>query len=394
MNQNFIFTGKFRLIPGLMIAAGLLAVIVTGIVQHNSGSGIWPGLLVNTVYFNALALCGVLFTALHIVSDSGWHVSIQRIPEAMSMYLPVGAAFMAVILAGLILNWHQLYHWARPEHPDAILQSKEAFLNIPFFVVRNIVYFTGWIAFARGLRKISLKLDRAGDVSLLKRSKAIAAWFIVFFAITSSAAAWDWLMSIDVHWYSTLFGWYVFSGLFVSGTAMIIIITLLLKGAGYMQHVSAEHLHDLGKYLFGFSIFWAYLWISQYLLIWYGNLPEETIYYAERLEDFRVLFFVNLGINFAVPFLALMSRNAKRIQWILGTVAIIVFAGHWLDFYLLVVPGMAEEGHAGIGMGDIGMTVAFAGVFLMAVFLSLSKAALVPEKHPYYEESLDYHTQY
>jgi len=393
MKENFVFSGKFRLIPGLMIVAGLLAVILAGVVKDDAGSGIWSGLLVNTVYFNVLSLCGILFVALHIVSDSGWQVGIQRIPEAMSMYLPVGAAFMAIILAGLIFDLHHLYHWARPEHPDPLLQSKEAYLNIPFFVIRNMVYFGGWIAFAMGLRKLSLGLDKAGDVSLLKRSKTIAAWFIVFFAITSTSAAWDWLMSIDAHWFSTLYGWYVFSSLFVSGTAVIIILVLILKRAGYLSQVNHEHFHDLGKYLFGFSIFWAYLWISQYLLIWYGNIPEETVYFVERLGEFRTLFYVNEGINFAVPFLALMPRNAKRIQWILGAMAVLVFTGHWLDFYLLVVPGLAE-GPVSIGLADVGMTVAFAGIFLWAVFLSLSKAPLAPEHHPYYEESLTYHTQY
>jgi hypothetical protein len=199
-------------------------------------------------------------------------------------------------------------------------------------------------------------------------------------------------MSIDAHWFSTLYGWYIFSGLFVSGTAVIILITLVLRRAGFLPHVNMEHLHDLGKYLFAFSIFWMYLWFSQYLLIWYGNLPEETVYYVERLSEFRVLFYTNLVINFLLPFLLLMARNSKRTTWILGFVAVTVFVGHWIDFYLLVMPGVGEI--AIIGLTEIGMTLLFSGIFLAVVFRALSKASLVPKKHPYYEESITYHTQY
>ena len=393
MKQHFVFSGIYKRAPVIMIAAGLAIIMVGIVLDHDLVERIWSNLLLNTVYFNAIALCGVLFIALHTIADSGWQVSIQRIPEAMSMYLPVGALFMIVILVGLIFGFHHLYHWARPENPDALMEMKKIYLNIPFFTLRTLIYFSGWITFALLLRKISLKQDHNPDTGLLKRSRTVAALFIVFFAITSSTSAWDWLMSIDAHWFSTLYGWDIFSGLFVSGTAVIIIVTLLLRKAGFMPHVNDEHLHDLGKYLFGFSIFWAYLWFAQYMLIWYGNIPEETTYFVTRLDGYRELFFINLAINFALPFLVLMSRNSKRIPWIMGMVSVVVFAGHWIDFYLLIMPGTMGES-AGIGWIEIGMTAGFSGLFLLVVFIALSGASLVPEKHPYYEESLDYHTQY
>ncbi|MBN2349556.1 MAG: hypothetical protein JXJ22_11985 [Bacteroidales bacterium] len=393
MEEKFIFSGKYKFVSLLLILTGLIAVVAGFFVYHDHGSRFWANFLMNTTYFNAIALCGVVFIAVHMLGNSGWQVSIQRVPEAMSMFLPVSGFLMLVILAGLWFNFHHLYHWAHPDPHDTILELKKGYLNIPFFSIRTIIYIAGWIIFARILRKISVLQDNNNDLKYFKKSTVYAALFIVFFAITSSTSAWDWLMSIDAHWYSTMYGWYIFSGLFVSGTAVIILLVLFLKGAGYMKHVNKEHLHDLGKYLFGFSIFWTYLWFSQYLLIWYGNIPEETAYYVPRLDEYRNLFFINLGVNFIFPFLALMTRNSKRQPWILAMVSVVAFIGHWIDYYLIVMPGtMGAE--AGIGFFEIGMTLGYIGMFLFVVFWGLTKASLVPENHPYYKESMEYHTQY
>jgi hypothetical protein len=394
MEQLFDFKTKYKIIFIILIVAGIAAVIAgLFLSDHHASSRLWANVLLNTVYFISISLCGVVFIVIHILGDSGWQVSIQRVPEAMSMFLPVGSIFMLIILGGLIFNYHHLYHWVHPDPDDKILQMKSAYLNIPFFSIRTIIYLGGWIIFARLLRKASTDEDRDANVKYFNRSNILAGLFIVFFAITSSMSAWDWLMSLDPHWFSTLFGWYVFSGLLAGGTAVILLITIFLKSAGYLPHVNKEHLHDLGKYLFGFSVFWAYLWFSQYMLIWYGNLPEETIYFIERLKNYNTFFLLNVFINFFFPFLALMTRNSKRIPIILAFVAFVAFIGHWLDFYLLVMPGTLDE-NPGIGIPEIGMTAIFAGIFLFVVFRSLTKANLVPKNHPYLKESLDYHTQY
>ncbi len=394
MEQKFDFKPKYKLIIALLIVLGI-ATLVAGIIitEQHTDSRLWANVLLNTVYFISIALCGVVFIALHILGDSGWQVSIQRIPEAISSFLPVGSIFMFVILGGMMFNYHHLYHWVHPDPHDEILQMKSVYLNVPFFTIRTVIYLAGWTAFAYLLRQTSVKEDTDKNVKYFNRSNVLAALFIVFFAITSSTSAWDWIMSLDPHWFSTLFGWYMFSGLLAGGTAVIILITLFLKSAGYLPHVNNEHLHDLGKYLFGFSVFWAYLWFSQYMLIWYGNIPEETIYFIERLERYQTFFFLNLGINFAFPLLALMTRNSKRIPLILVIVSLVVFAGHWLDFYLLVMPGTSEL-HTHLGLIEIGMTLGFVGIFLYTVFRALTRAALVPKNHPYLKESLDYHTQY
>jgi Ni/Fe-hydrogenase subunit HybB-like protein len=161
-----------------------------------------------------------------------------------------------------------------------------------------------------------------------------------------------------------------------------------------MEHVNDEHIHDMGKYMFGLSIFWAYLWFSQYMLIWYANIPEETIYFYERIKHFDTIFYVNLIVNFAIPFLLLMTRNSKRVSYVVMPVAVLIFIGHWMDLYQLIMPGAVGHEAAGIGFLEIGLTIGFTGLFMLVTFFGLSKAPLVPKNHPFYEESLHYHTNY
>lgn len=392
MESKFKFTLKFKIPVFILIAIGLVAVISALFFQHDHGSRFWSNFHLNTVYAIMISLCGMVFLAIHSLGTSGWQTGIQRIPEAMSSFLPVGAIFMLIVILGMIFDWNHLFHWVHPEG-DKVLEAKKAYLNIPFFTIRSIIYFGGWIALSRWWRKASLQQDMDESLKHFRKTNIIAGIFIVFFAVTSSMSAWDWLMSLDPHWFSTLFGWYVFSGLLVSGMAVIILLVILLKKTGYMPHVNKEHLHDLGKYLFAFSVLWMYLWFSQYMLIWYGNIPEETVYFIQRLEGFNTLFYINLIINFAFPFLVLMTRNSKRIPLVLVFTSIVLLAGHWIDFYLLVMPGtMGAE--AQIGFVEIGMTLGFMGLFLLVVLTALTKANLIPLNHPYLKESYKYHTQY
>jgi hypothetical protein len=210
------------------------------------------------------------------------------------------------------------------------------------------------------------------------------------FAVTSSTSAWDFLMSIDAHWFSTLFGWYTFIGLFVSGLGMTCMFVLYLKRRGYMDHVNSNHLHDIGKYMFAFSIFWTYLWFSQFMLIWYANLPEEVVYFKVRWENFRTMWYSNLMINFIAPFLILMSRDAKRQMTILWVAGIIIFFGHWIDVFLMVEPGTVGKAWT-IGFTEIGTMIGYLGLFIWSTLSELSKASLVPKNHPMLVESLHHH---
>ncbi len=390
-NQKFISTKKLSTLIYGMIGIGVLSLAVSFFIG-TAAERIAANLLLNTYYFLALGLIGLFLVAVHTIAESGWHTSIQRIGEAMSSFIPVAGILMLLlfVFGGL----HLLYEWTHEDHLDEILLKKVAYLNAPFFYVRFAVYFAVWIILAHFIRKYSLLLDQSGDLKYYRKFRIFSAVFVVTLAITSVTSSWDWLMSIDAHWYSTLYGWYVFSSMLASGTAVLIILLIVLRRMGYMGHVNNEHIHDLGKYLFGFSIFWAYLWFSQYMLIWYANIPEETVYFYERHKNFNTIFYVNLILNFVIPFFALMTRNSKRGSLILLPVSVIVFVGHWLDLYQLIMPGVVGGEESGFGIPEVGITIGFVGLFLFVVFRSLAKAPLIPKNHPFYKESLEYHTQY
>jgi hypothetical protein len=213
--------------------------------------------------------------------------------------------------------------------------------------------------------------------------------FIIFFAITSSMSAWDWVMSIDTHWFSTMFGWYNFASYFVAGLATITLAVIYLKEAGYLKMLTENHLHDLGKFVFAFSVFWTYIWFSQFLLIYYANIPEETIYFLERLQsgEYGKFIFINLFLNFVFPFLALMTRDAKRKTIILKIVCYAVIVGHWLDFWLMITPGTLKE-HGGLGLLEIGLALIYVAAFAFVVAQALTKAPLIAKNHPMIQESL------
>lgn len=391
MDRKYELTKNNRLIPMIMMAIGLAA-IVMGFLTDKSRT--WASLLTNDFYFTAISLCGTFFVALQYVAQAGWAVGIKRIPEAMGGFLKFGVAGIILIF---ILGHHELYHWTHAElydHSspefDAIMNGKRGFLNIPFFLVRLIGYFVIWVGFTYMLRKQSLLEDAEGGLVHYRKSVPLAAVFVVLFAITTSTGAWDILMSIDAHWFSTLFGWFMFAGLFVSGLSMICLIILYLKLKGYLEHVNNNHLHDMGKYMFAFCIFWTYLWFSQFMLIWYANLPEEVIYFQVRWENFRTLWVINLLVNFCAPFLILMSRDAKRRNSILWVSGIVILGGQWLNVYLMVIPGVVgEDWH--LGFIELGTMVGFLGFFLWTTLRELSKASLVPKNHPMLTESLHHH---
>jgi len=346
---------------------------------------VWSALLLNSVNFLTIGLGATFFVAIHIITQSGWHVSIQRIPEAISMYLPIGAIFMIIMLFGM----NHVFHWTHEVHHDPIIMDKEAYLNIPFFIARLIIYLAVWILLTVVLRKLSKKSDTEDGKKFYNKSRTYAALFLVFFAITIVTFAWDWLMSIEAHWFSTLFGWYVLAGVIVKSFAIIIIIVAILRKLGYLEFITKENIHDLARYLFSFAIFWMYLWFSQFMLIWYANIPEETFYFVKRVENYEFLFILNLVLNFLIPFLVLIVRKFRRILWIVTAMAIVVFAGQWLDQYLMIFPGTIKEVQS-IGIFDIGLTIGFIGIFLWVVLQSLTKANLLPKNHPYLQESFHY----
>jgi hypothetical protein len=219
-----------------------------------------------------------------------------------------------------------------------------------------------------------------------------SALFLVFFAVFSSTLSWDWIMSIDVHWFSTLFGWYVFSGMWISAMVVSVILVLYLKRKGYLPQVNSSHVHDMGKWVFAVSFLWTYLWFSQFMLIWYSNIPEEVTYFAQRINHYPYLYFGMVAVNFILPMLLLMSRDSKRAPRLLIGVGTIIIIGHWLDTIMMVMPGSVGHHHFhGVGLLEAGMFTAFLGIFMFVVLNTLTKAPLSPVNHPYLEESIHHH---
>ncbi len=390
--MEFNFTNNSKNFFRVLMAIGVLTIIVGFLMNPHRT---WAALLVNNFYFTAIALCGTFFVAVNYIAQAGWAVGFKRVPEAMGQFILFGGIGMILIF---LFGHHDLYHWTHPENYvketpdyDAILDGKKGFLNIPFYSIRLVAYFLIWAGFTYWLRKESLAEDLTGGIGHYDKSVKIGTVYIILFGITSSTSAWDFLMSVDAHWFSTLFGWYTFAGLFVSGLATMCMLIIYLKSKGHLGNVNENHLHDVGKFMFAFSIFWTYLWFSQFMLIWYANLPEEVTYFKARWDHYRFIFWLNFFINFCFPFLVLMTRDAKRKVKVLIIAGTAIIIGHWLDVYLMVIPGTIGNEWHGFNLIEFGVMFGYAGAFLFVVFTSLTKAPLIAKNHPLLAESMAHH---
>lgn len=351
--------------------------------------------LLNNVYFLTVALGALFFLAIHQIGNAGWHTAIRRVPEAMTMYLPI--ALVGAVVIFFLMN--HLYEWIIiPKGVDALIDAKRAYLNKTGFIVRTFIFFAIWIGGAIMLRRLSLREDIEGGLSFFKRSTTVAAVLTILYAFSFFLYAVDWVKSLEPHWFSTIFGIYMFGGAFLTAMAVLILILYYLKQLGYMQYVNASHFQDVATYMFGFCIFWGYIWVAQYLLIWYSNIPEEGIYYVKRMRSadpeymgYRGVFYLALFLNFVIPFFGLMTRNARRNPRVFVPIAFVILIGHWVDLFVLIMPGAVER-YWHIGLLEVGFFLTMAGIFLYVVFNSLTKGNLVPLKHPYLEESLYHNT--
>jgi hypothetical protein len=356
---------------------------------------IWANLWVNAVYFTGISVIGMFFISYNYLAQAGWSAVFKRIPEALPAFLPITGI---VMLITFFFGGHDLFHWTDAslyevggEHYDPIIAGKQGFLNTPFFVGRLIFYFVAWFGMWKVIRKYSLQEDEIGGTEFYDKSIRLGTAFLVVFGVTSSTSAWDFVMSIDTHWFSTMFGWYTLASWHVAGLAVITLTIVMLRERGYLRAVNASHLRDLGKFVFAFSIFWTYVWFAQFLLIYYANMPEETIYFIERFRGydgfFKAPFFVTLILNFFLPFLILMTRDAKATHSILKVACWCVIIGHYMDFYTNVMPGTMGSS-AGFGPLEWGFFVLFLSAFAYSVASQLEKANLIPRHHPMLEESL------
>lgn len=351
---------------------------------------IWPDLLVGSYALLCLGLAGVFFVALQYVTGASWSVAFRRVPEAMTAALPAGAAGIAVVLLGRITIYPRSGgHW---EAAEEYMGFKRAWLSQPFFLGRSAAYLAIWLLFAWALVRASRRQDANGDLALTRRNIRLSAAFVVVFSLTFWLASFDWIMSLEPQWYSTIFGVYNFAGMFVAGLAVMALAVIWLRKQCALEHTfTTEHLKDLGTLLFAFSTFWAYIWFSQYMLIWYADLPEETVYFTRRMHGaWLTLYVVNFIVNWAVPFLVLMPRANKQNPGVLAKVCILLLFGHALDLYLMVLPPFAGSKPV-FGVWEAGVLAGTVGVFGLVFLRALQRAPLVPIGDPYLQDSLHYH---
>jgi hypothetical protein len=387
MKENLKVTSAFRIIAGIMIVIGIFSLVIG--FSHDP-TRTWANYLLNNYYFFSLAMGGAFFFVIQYISQAGWSAGFKRVPEAMMGWLPFAAVFFLLIHLGV----YNLYHWSHAEvvAEDSLLTHKSPFLNIPFFFSRMAIFFALWIFFALLLRKYSLKEDSEGGTKWFEKSEFYSKVFVFILAITFSFAGIDWIMSIDAHWYSTLFALKNMVAAFLHGSSILILIVLILNKRGFFPFLNKYHLHDFGRYLFMLAIVWGYFWFAQFMIIWYGNIPEETIYYSVRWEKgWQTLFFLDIIVNWAIPFFVLLPVKASRNRTVIFIVILFLIIGQYIDLYMQIMPG--TTGVLQFGFVEAGMFLGFAGLFAMVVAITLSRAKIIPSNHPYIEESLNHHFQ-
>ncbi len=352
----------------------------------------WSALYIACFFFFMISLGVLAFYAVNIAAQAGWSPVLFRVMEAITAYLVPGGIIMFVLLALSGFHINHLFVWADPEvvAHDKLLQGKAGWLDGTWLLVRAAIFMGGWILYRQFAVRNSRRSDDASDNKWYKKNFKISAAFLVFFLYTESMMSWDWLMSFDPHWFSTLYGWYVLAGMMVCGITTIAVITILLKSQGYLEFVNDSHIHDLAKFMFGFSIFWTYLWFSQFMLIWYANIPEEVTYFVTRIEDFKLPFFGMVAMNFLFPVLLLMNSDYKRISWFVVLTGIVILAGHYVDIYMLITPGTVGTSWF-IGLPEISAILFFFGLFVLVVFSALTKAPLLVKNNPFLKESKNFH---
>jgi hypothetical protein len=425
LKEQFEIPGGLKKWSYALMGVGVLTLILGVIFLHPFSAGhgeghgaeaygatkFWMALMHNGIFWLLVVAASFFFIAATTLAQAGWPLVFRRVPEAISGSMNVLGPVVLVILLGYvwISSDHHIYHWKDAEQVkhDEKLLHKSGFLNPTFYTILSVAAVGLWIWFRSSFRKNSLAEDLApkGERSFYWKSLAIAAAFLVTYGLTVlSTLPWMWLMSIDAHWYSTMYSWYTFASSWVAGLSLMMLFVVYLKNHGYLEFVNEEHIHDIGKFMFAFSIFWTNLWFSQFMLIWYSNQPEETVYFVERLGfggkgdgTFRGIFLLNLIINFVAPLLILMRRGSKRNYTVLTLMSVIIIFGHWLDFYQMITPGPLKElgkesntiGHfvysLGIGAGFLGLVIFLTGKYL-------TKAPLLPKNHPLVKESIIHHT--
>lgn len=382
---------SFRLAPRVdhaakvLIAIGVITLIGSALIQPQLT---WASVLLVSFLLVSLGLSGLFMIAYEYLTTAGWSIAIRRINEAIAGLLIPGLFGIAAVL---VLR-PSLYSWiseAGGAHP--YIGFKAYWLDHANWLIRAAIYAAIWLTFLYALRWHSRRQDIDGKYSHTQWNMALSAVFIICFSLSYWLASVDWLMSLEPHWYSTMYGVYHFAGLLTGGVALAIVIAVLLRKGGRLRGiVRDDHLHDLGKLLLAFTTFWAYIWFSQYMLIWYANIPEETGHFVTRTSGLWMpLFYLNLALNWVIPFFALLPRASKRDGNFLLMIALVVLVGRVVDLYLLIIPTVSATPFA--GLAPLGAVVGGLGISVLVIGRALGASALVPLKDPYLQESLHHH---
>jgi len=377
------------------VSMGLMAVgaLTFVVMLKTNADRAWHAYLAAYFYFFVIAIGGLFFAAVQHLTKAGWSVNVRRFCESFTAYLPVAAVGGLLLIVG----GPHLYEWMHKSEvaKDALLTHKSGYLNTTFFAIRVVVFFALWLFYRAKLVGNSLAQDKSGDESLTHSAVTWSTSFMLIFALSFSMFSVDLLMSLQPHWFSTIFGIYCFGGMFQATMASMIILITHCREKGLLDgYVDENHMHDLGKFLFAFTVFWAYIAYSQYMLIWYANLPEETIFYLPRVTG--VWTFVSLALiifKFIVPFLALLSRRAKRNTTMLVAVSLLILLMEYVDIYWLIYPNYNAKSIE-VPIPEVLIFCGFAGAFVFTVTRFLSQHSIVPVKDPRIGESLHHHVVY
>ncbi len=403
LKEQFEVSGRYRAWSLGLLAVGVVSVLVGffiyGTGDEHAKTRFWASLLQNSVYFLLVVNAAMFFICATTLAMGGWQMSFRRVSEAISVsVIPIGIITFIILMCLVLGHQHHIYHWLEPEG-DKVLEGKSGFLNSTFFVIWTTLAIGLWIVLGWRMRVLSRSLDNNPIQSVeegrayIYKNTVWASMYIVWFALTvASTVPWLWLMSINAHWYSTMYSWYTFASTFVAGIALITLFVIYLKNKGYLEVVTEEHLHDLGKFMFAFSIFWTYLWFSQFMLIWYANIPEETVYFIPRVRGaYKGIFWLNVIINFVAPLLIFMRRSSKRNYTTVTFMSVLLLFGHWLDFYQMVFAGPMEK-EVPMNLFDFGVAAGFVGLIMYSTGLALSKQPLFAMNHPFFKETIIHHT--
>jgi hypothetical protein len=394
ITDSLEFPSDSNIVRFLYIAGG--AGVIASVVGYTFNSDqFFFSYLTSFVFFTGIALAALLMVMLHHITRSSWGVPLRRIAESFAANFHIWAIFIIPVILGI----HNLFHWSHPEvldpasmEYDKILKGKSAYLNTPFFIARQVLYFAIWGYLGYRLHKISIDMDKTADWGISTLMRKISAPGILLFALSIAFAGFDWLMSLDPHWFSTMFGVYFFAMSFQAFWPVLILTVFFLQRNGILKNtIGKVHVYDMGAWFFAFTVFYAYIAFSQFLLIYYANLPEETLWFYHRMEGgYKYIMYGVLLLRFVMPFLVLLNRNAKYNRTVLAVVSVIVLFVHFAELYWIIMPTFSEHGIHFSWM-DITTFIGLGGIFFGLFFQKFSKHNLIPINDPKLEKSLSKH---